>query len=81
MFNKGQAVKCIDAKMECIGDGLTKGKVYHVEEYLSPEECKKLLPNDPARWEKEAGRVEVKEHPGCHWYGRRFGLRAESQDN
>ena len=72
MFQKGQVVKCIDAKMGGIGAVLTKGGTYHIEEYLSPEECARSMPNNIPGWEKEGGRVVVKEEPLCHWYGRRF---------
>lgn len=75
MFPKGQEVKCIDAKMRGIGPGLEQGKVYHVEEHLSPEKCKKTMPGNIPEWEKEGGRVELKEHPGCYWFGRRFAAQ------
>lgn len=72
MFQKGQVVKCVDAKMGGIGDGLKEGKLYHIEEYLSPEECVSSMPNNIYEWETSGGRVTVKEEPLCHWYGRRF---------
>lgn len=83
MFLKGQEVKCVDAKMDGIGAVLENGKVYHVEEHLPPEECERAIPGNIPEWEKEGGRVEVKEYPGCHWFGRRFGhiVRGMDMDN
>lgn len=72
MFQKEQAVVCVDAKMGGIGTILEKGKTYHVREYLSPEESGRSMPNNIQEWEKQGGRVEVREYPGCYWYGRRF---------
>ncbi len=78
MFEKGQAVKCIDSRMEGMGPCLTqvaqrtKEQIYHIEEFVPPEECRRLWPGNIYGWEKEGGRVELKEEPGCHFFGRRF---------
>lgn len=72
MFTIGQAVKCIDEVMEGIGPALDKGRVYHVENHLSPEEARAQLPGNLPGWEREGGRVGVKELPKCHFFGRRF---------
>ncbi len=81
MFEKGQTVRCIDSKMEGIGPCLDQGKsyhrgaeerIYHIKEFISPEECQRLWPGNIYGWEKEGGRVEVVEEPGCHFFGRRF---------
>lgn len=74
MFIKDQAVKCIDAKMGVVGPCLTEGKIYHIAEFVSPEECRRLWPGNHYGWENEGGRVELKEEspPGNHFFGRRF---------
>lgn len=58
--------------MDGIGSVLEKDELYTVVEFVSSEECEKSFPNDSAEWHKNGGRVEVKEYPGCYWYGRRF---------
>lgn len=77
MFEVGQFVICMDEKMEeGFGPVLTKGRVYKVEKFVSPEDCARLFPDHPAEWEKNGGRMKVKEDKG-YWYGRRFEI-AES---
>ncbi len=72
MFQNGYPVRCINAKMEGMGPCLTEGRIYHVEEFVPPEQCKNLFPNDTVYgWEKEGGRVKLKEEPG-YFFGRRF---------
>lgn len=72
MFQKGQTVVCVDHKMGGIGSILEKGKTYHIEEYVSPEECREIMKDNPAKFHENGGRVEVREYPGCYWYGMRF---------
>ena len=76
MFQAGQYVICVDEKMGEIGPVFTKGRTYIVEEFIAPEDCARLFPNHPAKWEEEGGRMKVKENPG-YWFGRRFEV-AES---
>ena len=75
MFQEDQAVVCIDERMEGIGPALTKGRTYHIKEFISADRCKTLFPDDPAQWHNESGRMELKEEPGCYWFGRRFEVR------
>ncbi len=76
MYRAGDFVICMDEKMEGVGAVLTKGKVYQVEEFIAPGHCSRLFLGHPAEWEKNGGRMKVKEDVG-YWYGRRFEI-AES---
>ena len=75
MFQECQTVECIDEKMGGIGSALTKGKKYTVKEFMPPEKCKTLFADSPAQWHNEGGRMELQEHVGCYWFGRRFEVR------
>ena len=84
MFHQGQAVICVDEKMEWIGSALiktTKEKtvVYHIRNHWPANECENLFRDHPlarhANYHENGGRVELEEMPGCYWFGRRFQVR------
>ena len=75
MFQEGQAVECVDEKMEGIGPALTKGRKYTVKEFIPSDKCRTLFADNPAQWHNEGGRMELQEEPGCYWFGRRFEVR------
>lgn len=72
MFVKGQAVECVDEKMQGVGACLTKGRIYEVEEFIPPEECQELPDNGTCKWNEEGGRVSLVEEQKCFFFGRRF---------
>lgn len=80
MFKKGQTVRVIILDDE-LADGqhspsmalLSKDKIYHVEEYNSVEECARLWP-EADYWQKNGGRMILKEKPDCPFFGKRFEL-------
>ncbi len=75
MFQEGQVVACSDEKMDGIGPILVKNRTYTVREFIPAPHCNIRFKNEPARWHENGGRMEVKELPGCYWFGRRFTVR------
>jgi len=70
-FTGGQAVRCIDARMDGCGPALDEGRVYYVRQFTSAQEC----PQDYHEWHLHGGRMELMEMPeglGAGFYGRRF---------
>lgn len=68
IFAKGQAVRCIDARMDGCGPALDEGRVYHVDEFTAPEDCVV----DHHEWHLHGGRMMLQETPHGGFYGRRF---------
>lgn len=79
MFEKGQKVKCVILDDEGgIGPVLVKDKEYTVRQFLSLEECAKVLTNtDDKFWQEEGGRMELKELPRLYFFGKRFEIVEE----
>lgn len=75
MFSKNQTVVCVNKKMGGILPVLEVDYVYHIQEFIPPDECERRFLKHPAEWHKNGGRVEVKEYPGCYWYGKRFAAQ------
>jgi hypothetical protein len=70
-FIEGQAIKCIDARMDGCGPALDEGRIYHVRKFTPPDRCVQ----DYHEWHLHGGRIEVMELPGgdgAGFYGRRF---------
>lgn len=80
MFHRGELVKCIVVDDE-MADGrhvvsfalLNRDSVYRVVRFFTPEESKRCFPDSPWFHEPEnGGRIELKEFPGCSFFGKRF---------
>lgn len=79
MFEKGQKVKCVILDNEGdIGPALERDEIYIVQEFLSSEECAKLLPGEKF-WQEQGGRIELEELPGLRFFGKRFQIVEEKK--
>lgn len=77
----GQAVKVVAKTKDDMEElkflmMLPVGKVFHVLEYQSPEECAKMFPGKKY-WVENGGRVVLRELPKLEYFGRRFEVVAE----
>lgn len=76
MFQPGQTVKVI-ARSKGDSDELrfliflSEGKIFHVLEFDSPEECARKFPGK-IYWQENGGRMVLQELPGLEYFGRRF---------
>ena len=78
MFKKGDRVICVNDKMDPLGPGLTKGKVYIVEEYVTLEELRNLTENQwwLPYWEKDGSKDLIRLKDGTGWSSHRFKAAA-----
>ncbi len=72
-FQPGQAVRCVAPDNDFPGCAplLEAGKIYHVVECNTAEECEFLFPR-AGYWRENGGRVILQEMPELEFFARRF---------
>lgn len=73
VFVRGEKVECVNSDMGKIAPCLEKGRIYTIREFVPPEYCVILGPNNNiCHWDERGGRVNLLEKPLCFFFGYRF---------